>query len=144
MQWLSFYLQVCLQYESGGDNLLLQGKKKSNQAWHRVMLIDEGIQILSLSVNTVDVMAPSWILCFLPSAVAISGCKILKAETASPKISTVLYGAVLQSVWIQIGFQMEYTGNLPPKKQNSFQYHVVISALGWICECRLLTTDVYV
>lgn len=59
------------------------------------MLIDEVTQILLLAVNSTDVMALSWILCFPPSAVGISGCKILKAETASPKMSTTVSGVVL-------------------------------------------------
>lgn len=69
--------------------------KKTNRALCAVMLIDEGTQILLLAVNSMGVMALSWILCFLPSAVGISGCKILKAETASPKMSTMLSDVVL-------------------------------------------------
>lgn len=64
--------------------------KKANHALGTVMLIDEVTQILLLAVNSMDAVVPSWILCFLPSALSISGCKILKAETASPKMSTML------------------------------------------------------
>lgn len=64
--------------------------KTANHALGTVMLIDEVTQILLLAVNSMDVIAPSWILCFRPSAVGISGCKILKAETASPKMSVML------------------------------------------------------
>lgn len=69
--------------------------KKTNHALCTVMLIDEGTQILLLAVNSMGLMALSWILCFLPSAVGISGCKILKTETASPRMSTILNDVVL-------------------------------------------------
>jgi len=64
--------------------------EKAKDALRTVTLIDKVTQILLLAINSMGVMALSWIFCFLPSAVGISGCKILKSETASPKMSTML------------------------------------------------------